>query len=88
MIMAIVWYAKYNGTTSGHAPSFSDGDIYVWYKQIMLWMSVVWFVGISNLLEWFADAHSIQKISISTKLASVVSRELREISSGVGLRQK
>lgn len=86
MIMAIVWYAKYNGTTAGHAPSYSDGDIYVWYKQIMQWMTVVWLFTITNLLELFAHMASLQKLSLVTKLTSMISKQLRENLDSVGKR--
>jgi hypothetical protein len=47
LVMAAVWYGKYNGSIG--KPNWSDEDAYTWYKMILLWMTVVWGLELSRL---------------------------------------
>jgi hypothetical protein len=53
LIMSAVWYGKYNGTYG--TPVYSDGDSYIWFKNIFLWMTFVWGVEMSRLFMMLAS---------------------------------
>jgi hypothetical protein len=55
LVMASVWYGKYNGSLG--TPVYADGDSYIWFKNIFLWMTVVWAIELSRVMMLISSWH-------------------------------